>query len=87
MNDLTAIPAKAIFLISEVSFSLAKLLLMMRLDQVKVGIVLEQLCDSRHSCYFRNLTLFLSFVYAWICYSKSPTIYKNDEMKFKNHDS
>ena len=54
---------------------------MMPRVQVKVESVLEQLRDSRHSYYFKDLTLFLSFDYTRIYYSKSPTIYKNDEMK------
>ena len=67
--------------LKKVSFGLDELLLMMPRVLVKMEIVLEQLHDSHHSYYFKNLILFLSFDYAQTCYSKSRTIYKNDEMK------
>ena len=54
---------------------------MMPRVQVRVEIVLEQLRDSRHSYYFKDLILVLYFVYARIWNSKSPMTYKNDEMK------
>ena len=50
----------------KVRLSLDEFLLMMPRVQVRVEIVLEQLRDSRHSYYVKDLILVLYFVYARI---------------------